>query len=226
MITGVLVVAAVFGIVVLALLLVFRKDLVGVDLSPRSLLRLYLYLASLAGLIVLVVGVAALLDWTAGNILGVTAIYGRVPAVYDPNFYPPNLASQSALRHQDDLLRGLTLLVFGALFYGGHRFARRALADPEEAGSVLRRAYNTIGMFVFGVGTLVLLPVGIYQALSYTLITPPADVFQSGFGDSLMGGIVAVPVWLIYLFRIVRASSKLSVPRTAGRTTPMPTSYA
>ncbi len=226
MIAGVFALAAVFGVVVLALLLIFRKDLVGVDLTARSLLRLYLYLASLAGVIVFVVGAAALLDWAAGSLFGTAAIYGRVPMVYDPNVYPPNLESQSALRHQDDLLRGLTLLVFGALFYGGHRFARRALADAEEAGSVLRRAYNTIGMFVFGVGTLVLLPVGIYQALSYTLITPPADVFQSGFGDSLMGGIVSVPVWLVYLFRIVRAAPKVSVTRTPVRPAAIPTGVA
>ena len=52
MVIGVLLAAAVLGVIVFALLLIFRGDLVGVDLSGASLLRLYLYLASLAGILV------------------------------------------------------------------------------------------------------------------------------------------------------------------------------
>lgn len=221
MIIGVLAVAAVVGVVALTLLLIFRKDLVGVDLSGRSLLRLYLYLASLAGVILTVIGVAALLDWAGGNVFGIEAIYGRVPSSLDPGFYPPNLANESVLRHQNDLLRGLTLVVFGAAFYGGHRLARRWLGEADAAGSVLRRAYDLLGTFVYGVATLILLPVGIYQMLSFTLITPAPDVFQAGFGDSLSGGIAALPVWLVYLYRVVRA-----VPAPAPHTAPLRTAAA
>lgn len=208
MITGVLAAAAIFGVVALTLLLIFRKDVVGVDLGARGLLRLYLYVASLAGVVVTVIGVATLLDWASGNVFGVQAIYGRVPSQVDPNFMPSNLASQQTLQFQTDLLRGLTLTIFGAAFWGAHRMLRRTFGADDERSSLLHRAHDVLGTFVFGAGVLVLLPVGIYQALSYALITPAPDVFQPGFGDSLAGGIVSAPVWLVYLYRVIR-----SVPR-------------
>jgi len=212
MVIGVLLAAGVFGVIALTLLLIFRKDLVGVDASARSLLRLYLYLASLAAVLVFAIGVGAILDWGMSSVFGVDAIYGRAPLIApsgDP--YAPTYAQwlhESQLRQQSDLLRGITLMVFGLLFWGGHRFARgrRALlGGEEESTSVLRRAYNLLGTFVFGLGTVVLLPVGVYQMLSVALLTASADVFRQGFGDSLAGGLMSIPIWLTYLLRVVRA---------------------
>lgn len=225
MIVGVFAMTAVFGVIALTLLLIFRKDLVGVDVSARSLLRLYLYIASLAGLLVFVIGIASLLDWAAGAAFGVQAVYGRAPSVWPSFMDYSNFADQSAMRHDDALLQGLTLTVFGALFWGGHAFARRSLG-PDERSSVLRRAYNVLCTFVFGVGTVVMLPVGIYQLLSYVLVTPAADVFKSGFGDSLAGGIASVPVWLVYLTRVVRAAPREARMPIPHRTAPVPNGIA
>lgn len=210
MIVGVLLFVSVFAVVALTLLLVFRKDLVGVDLGSSSLLRLYLYIGSLAGIILVVIGLAALIDYAA-QVFGVAALYGRQGAILDPNA-PVGAArqyvDQVTHRSQTDVIRGLTLLLFGALFWGGHQLARARFASAEEATSLLRRAYNVIGMFVFGVATMILLPVGTYVALSYALLTPGENVYVQGFGDSLAGGLVSAPVWLFYLMRVVR-----SVPR-------------
>lgn len=217
MITGILVAAAVFGVVALTLLLIFRKDLLGVDLGTRSMLRLYLYIASLAGVILVVIGVAAIIDWGAANVFGVVAVYGR-PGIdpYAPASASAQMAEQNALRSQMDVLRGITLAVVGALVWGGHRFARRLVADGDENASLLRHAYDVLGTFVFGLGTIVLLPVGIYLALSAALLTPGAGAFMQGFGDSLAGGIVCLPVWLVYLFSVIRALPA-KVPTTSLR---------
>jgi hypothetical protein len=216
MIVGVLLFVSVFAVVALTLLLVFRKDLVGVDLGSSSLLRLYLYIGSLAGIILLVIGLAALIDYAAAQVFGVAAIYGRQGAILDPNA-PAGAArqflDQVTHRSQTDVIRGLTLLLFGALFWGGHQLARARFASAEEATSLLRRAYNVIGMFVFGVATMILLPVGTYVALSYALLTPGENVYVQGFGDSLAGGLVSAPVWLFYLMRVVR-----SVPHGSNAT--------
>lgn len=222
MVIGVLLAASVAGVIALTLLLVFRRDLVGVDLSPRSLLRFYLYLASLAGVLVVVIGAAAIIDWGMAQLFGIEAVYGRAPlapAMGDPY---TAYAHEATLRMQNDLLRGLTLVVFGAIFYGGHRFARRRLGDPGETTSILRRAYDVLGTFVFGLATVILVPVGIYQALSVAILTPPSDVFVQGFGDSLAGGIVAAPVWLLYLLRVIRAGSARAVPTRPARQAPVP----
>ncbi len=221
MVIGVLLAASVAGVVALTLLLVFRKDLVGVDLSPRSLLRFYLYLASLAGVLVVAIGAAAILDWGAARLFGIEAIYGRAPV---PPFGDPyvSYAHETELRMQNDLLRGLTLVVFGAVFYGGHRFARARLGDPDERTSTLHRAYDVLGTFVFGIATVILVPVGIYRALSVAILTPPTDVFVEGVADARAGGIVAAPVWLAYLLRVIRAGSGRAVPTPPVRPAPVP----
>ncbi len=227
MIVGVFIAAAVFGVVALTLLLIFRKDLVGVDVSARSFLRLYLYLASLAGVLVFVIGVSAMLDSGMAAVFGIDAVYGRAPLVStevrDPYM---QYAHEAALRQQNDMLRGITLVIFGVVFWGGHRFARARIDRGEERGSVLHRAYNVLGTFVFGVGTVILLPVGIYQMLSVALITPPEDVFRQGFADSLTGGLASVPCWLVYLMRVVRAAPEQPTTPIPTRRAPVPMGIA
>jgi hypothetical protein len=214
MIIGVLLSAGVVGVIVFALLLIFRKDLVGVDLGARSLLRMYLYLASLAAVMVFAIGVAATIDWGMARAFGGEAVYGRPPVVQlgpagekciDPEQIRQQAAHERDRRQQEDLLRGATLAAFGAVFWGGHYMARRRLGDVRENASALPRAYNVLGTFVFGVGTVILLPVGIYQVLFVTLIAPAQDLYASGFGDSLSGGIVSGAFWLVFLLRVVGA---------------------
>ncbi len=226
MIVGVLLVASIFGIVALSALLVFRRDLVGVDLGTRSLLRLYLYLASLAGVVLVVVGVAALVDWAAAQVFGVEAIYGR-PGMQpgEPDFVTA-MAQQNELASRMDVLRGLTLGSFGLLVWAGHRFVRSRVSDPDEETSALRRAYDVLGMFVFGAATVILLPVGVYLALSKALLAAGELAYVQGFGDSLAGGIASAPVWLVYLMRVMRAASKRPETRMPARPAPVPTGVA
>jgi hypothetical protein len=61
-----------------------------------------------------------------------------------------------------------------------------------------------LGTVVFGLTTVVLLPTGIYQALSYLILPADAGVYRPGVSDSLAGGLVTLPVWLIYLWLVVR----------------------
>jgi hypothetical protein len=88
----------------------------------------------------------------------------------------------------------------------------------------MHRAYDVLGTFVFGVGTVILLPVGTYQALSVAILEAPANVFRPGFGDALAGGIVSVPIWLVYLLRVIRAAPAEKPAAVAGRVVPAPAS--
>jgi hypothetical protein len=74
----------------------------------------------------------------------------------------------------------------------------------DELTSGLRRGYLLLGTVIFGIATVILLPTGIYQALSYLILPADAGVYRQGAGDSLPGGLVTLPVWLIYLWLVVR----------------------
>ncbi len=219
MMTGIVVASGVICTVVLALLLIFRRDLVDVDLSGRSLLRLYLLLASLAGVITVAIGVARLLDWGAASAFGLETVYGRPPVIQpcppgqcpDPAQLAVQYQHEREQRYAGDLLAGLTLAIFGLLFYGGHKLARRMVGGEEE-GSALKRAYVVLGTFVFGLSAIVLLPVGVYQALAMWLLPVREDVYVSGIAESLSGGIVATPIWLYYLVRMARGA-RVATPR-------------
>lgn len=213
MVEGVLILAGVVGAIALLLLMVFRRDLVGVDLSARSLLRLYTFVASLAAAIVFTVGATWILDGAMASVFGKEAVYGRPPVemvcpVSEKCPDPAQLARQYEherdLRRDQNLIGGATLAIFGAIFWAGHHFAGRAFAHADEKASALRRSYLTLGTFVFGLATLALLPVGVYQALSVVLLQPGPDVYKPGLADSLSGGIVALPIWLLYLMPLVR----------------------
>jgi len=233
MVLGVLGTVTVLGVIVGAIALVMRGGR-GVDWAPRSLVRVYLYIASLAGIVVLVVGLSGVLSAGFAAAFGDGFVYGdssaipgiaACPPTPEPNVkcapgVPQDFAQQrlreNARRRGDDLIRGITFTAFGALFWGAHWIARRGLIGVEEA-SGLRRGYLMLGTVAFGLSTVVLLPTGIYQALSYLILPAENGVYRQGVGDSLGGGLVTLPVWLIYLWLVVRdvRATPASVPTTA-----------
>jgi hypothetical protein len=231
MLFGVLTAAAVIGGVVLLGVLFLQRGRDGVDLSLSGLLRAYLYLASLAGVITFAVGLAGLLAYVLAAGFGLDVIYGPgqprpVPAIAPP--CPPNATCPPFLtpfpqqvipddrvrRQGEDLVRGATFVIFGGVFWGAHWLARRSLARPDEHQSGLYRGYLMLGTAIFGIATIVLLPTGIYQALSY--IVPASQFsFRPGAGEALSGGLAALPLWLAYLWLVMRALRTAPPPAVA-----------
>jgi hypothetical protein len=222
---GVLVAVAVVVAVVGAIALLVRGGRGGTgEFAPRTLVRVYLYIASMAGIIVLVVGLSGILTVGFAAAFGNGFVYGDAtpfptaiacpPSNADPTFkcVPPNQQDFAQQRQReldrrraDDLIRGVTFTVFGALFWGAHFLARRGVMGGDELTSGLRRGYLLLGTVLFGIATVILLPTGIYQALSYLIL--PVDQnggFRQGVGDTLPAGLVTLPVWLIYLWLVVR----------------------
>ena len=209
-------------LVVLAVVFFQRRD--AIDLSPRGLLRTYLYLASLAGIITLAIGLASLANYVIAAEFGSDVIYGGssprpaiarcppgAPGCTDPT--PEQQAAQFELqrrqekegrdrRHAEELLRGLTFTAFGAIVWGAHWAARRGL-DADEGASGLRRAYLMLGTVIFGLATVIMLPTGTYQALSSAIL--PVDQFTYRQpADQLGGGIACLPIWLLFLTMLRR----------------------
>jgi len=216
MIYGVLIPAAILGAIALVVVLVVQRARGGIELTPRALLRLYLYIASLAGIVVLTIGLASTANYVIAQAAGNEFIYGGTPVAVPRPTCPPGAVAKGCLepeqqvalerqsrdrRRDEDLIRGITFSVFGALFWGAHWIARRGLGD-DDPSSALRRGYLMLGTVVFGLATIVLLPTGIYQALANALLSTPQNFFRQG-ADALGGGIVSLPIWLIYLRLVV-----------------------
>jgi hypothetical protein len=221
MLVGVLTALGVLGAIGLLVVLFLQRGRDGVDLSLGGLLRVYLYLASLAGVITFAIGLAGIISYVLAAAFGLDVIYGGQPPQPVPSAVspcPPNfpqctpvpipnpvfLKDDRIQRQTEDLVRGVTFVVFGGVFWGAHWWARRELAGIAERGSGLHRAYLIVGTAIFGIATIALLPMGIYQALSFALV--PANVFnyRPGAGESLSGGLAALPLWLAYLWLVQR----------------------
>jgi hypothetical protein len=218
----ILIPVAVLAVIVIIAVLAFQRGREGFDLSGNTVLRAYLYLGSFAGVIALAFGLSALLNGALASAVGNQIVYGGSPVPAIAPACPVGVACQGfpdlatiTLRQQqeydrgrqEDLLRGATFTVFGALFYGAHRAGRNAMY-PRGAGIVehggLRRAYHLLGTVVFGVGAIALLPAGLYQLLANSLLTIPPDSYREGIADTLAGGIVSAVLWLLYLRAVLR----------------------
>ena len=222
MLTGVLITLGILGAVAVLVVLFLQRGREGLDLSLRGLLRVYLYLASLAGVIVFTIGISGILAFVLAAAFGRDLIYGGpipqpIPLVAPacppsqpnctpaPQFTPPPRPDERDRRQQEDLVRGITFIAFGAIFWFAHWTARRGIVGADEKTSGLYRAYLMLGTAMFGVSTIALLPTGIYQALSQALVTAPADTFVQGAGEALSGGLASLPLWLAYLWLVQRA---------------------
>lgn len=222
MLVGVLTALGVLGAIGLLVVLFVQRGRDGMDLSLGGLLRLYLYLASLAGVIAFAIGLAGIIAYVLAAAFGVDVVYGgQIPRpvppiapVCAPNsscppfmspFPQPFVPDERVRRQTEDLVRGVTFVIFGGVFWGAHWWARRSLAGVAERGSGLHRAYLIVGTAIFGIATIALLPMGIYQALSYAIVPADQFTFRPGAGEALSGGLAALPIWLVYLWLVQRA---------------------
>ena len=228
MISSILIPIAVLGVLGFLAFAFFQRGREGFDLTPRGLLRLYLYVASLAAILVFAAGLASVTNAAIASAFGAELVYGGSqagPLMVRPSCPPGAVGcvqptpeqlelqlqqqrrqeqEQRERRRVEDLIRGGTFTAFGAVFWIAHWTARRGIIGPEERGSPMWRAYLMLGTAIFGLTTVVALPTGVYQALSGALL-PPSEFgsYRQG-ADSLGLGLVALVAWLVYLRLAVR----------------------
>lgn len=225
MFPGLVAAAVVIGVGVLLVVLFVQRGREGLDTSPGALLRAYLYAACFAGVVALVIGLSALLNWGIATTVGSDVVYGGTPKPL-VRYCPPGVTGcvepspeelARAQRQQQDqrdrqvgeeLLRGITFTVVGAVFFGAHWAARRGVVGPDEPRGGLRRAYLILGTAVFGLATIVLVPTGLYQLLANAILQTPEGVYRQGIADSFAPGLVSLVVWLLFL-RLVVAETRI-----------------
>jgi hypothetical protein len=184
-------------------------------LSAGVLLRFYLYIASFVTLVVLVSGLTYLVTglFSLGSIDFSYARFIRpepIPQVASKD--APDSAArfdqEQIERQRDqqstDLIRGGTLAVMGATLFAVHAVLRRRGAPDEAAEGNFRRGFLVVGLVTFGLVGLVALPVGVYQALKFFLITPLPTQTRLAPGNTLATGLVLTPLWIYYLVALTR----------------------
>src|SRR5439155_232862 len=99
-------------------------------------------------------------------------------------------------------------------------YGRRTLETVEERTSSLRRGYYLLGTAIFGIASIVLVPMAVYNTLHWFLIPVAQFEFRQGAGESLAAAIAVVPFWILFL-RIVLADYRSGrVPTEPMRTAP------
>lgn len=213
MVVAVFVPLAAVALLVFLVVLILQRGRDGMELSTQTLFRAYLYIGSFAGVIVLAFGLAALLNAALAFGVGPEFVYGGSDVPSQPQrVCPPGVecppapnvdeirrqqAAELERRRAEEVVRGLTFTLFGGLFWLVHWLARNR--PPYGDQGPLQRAYLLMGTAVFGIATIVLLPLGVFQALSGWLVPRAPGFFRPGVGESLTAGIVSLVIWLLYL---------------------------
>ena len=86
MLVGVLTALGVLGAIGLLVVLFLQRGRDGMDVSLSGLLRLYLYLASLAGVIAFAIGLAGIIAYVLAAAFGLDVIYGGPRPSIQPAF--------------------------------------------------------------------------------------------------------------------------------------------
>ena len=187
----------------------------GDSFSFRNLLRAYLRLGYFVSLVVFLAGATMTLTSAFGAVVGHDFSYGpnyssALATKCPPTFYggqpncvnPPNPPDP---RQDEDLIRGLSLLVAGLLIGGAHRFGQLSMESAEERRqSGLTKAEYLIGTVAFGLVSIFALPAAAYSVLSYNLISH--NTSNSGGeipGPTLAVALVFLPAWIYYLVSFV-----------------------
>lgn len=154
--------------------------------------RRYLYFALFVGVALFAVGATSLLTAAFALAFGTEAVYGSIPVEA-----AIRTTQQHELQRSQDAIRGATFAVSGLVFWAGHWLARNRV-PPGDRGSA-RRAYVFIGTVAYALVAVVLVPIGISQALSFWLLPPLPGGYRGGVGQTLAGGLVALGIWLLFL---------------------------
>ncbi len=198
------------------------------SVSARLLLRLYLEVAALTGMLFFAVEFAGQVEWGLGEAFGLDAVYGSVPTfqTLSPTAHcaPPTAPicqpadvqrelwfADRSRRHAEDLARGAIFAAVAALFSAAHFALRRGLLVEEERRSLLRRAHLVVGLIVFGLATAIYLPPGI--SLLVDRLAYPRFENSGGIGVSLAFGISTLVVWLLYVALFVADLRPSRAPR-------------
>ncbi|HXA43273.1 MAG TPA: hypothetical protein VNV65_10240 [Candidatus Solibacter sp.] len=182
----------------------------------RNLLRAYLRLAYLVSLFVFMAGAVMTLTAAFGAVVGHDFSYNTFyshgssticqPAPYGSTQNCVTQTQGDDPRQQEDLIRGLSLMVAGLVIGGAHRFGQLSMeTEDERKSSGLTKTEYLIGTVGFGVVSIFALPAAAYSVLTYNLVSHSATNSGGDIpGPTLAVALVFLPAWVYYLVSFVR----------------------
>lgn len=215
--------AAAFGLLLMLVPLVVLGYLVGgralgtpTDPAVRNLLRVYLYLGAFASQLIAALGLIFL------GIALASALFG--PGFSYPPFdssCAPATSADFARQFRFDLITGGSLTLVGGLLCLGHGWWARRIETPEERSRALPlRLYWLLTLALYGLGSILALPIAVHQGLTYLL--SPARAACLGPhppAGAIAAALVLVPIWLLALWRLGgRVRSAGRAPRATANT--------
>lgn len=211
-----------------AVVLLLRRGEGGLDISFQTVVSAYLALVIGAALIVAAAGFARVLKAAFSDAFGRDFSYqsfvSSVPVrpSVPPGVPMPAPEEQERVQreaeerernrvenlYRDDVVYGVTMLVVGILMFGihaaGRQFLRRRAGEPP----LIHRAYLLLMLGTTSVVALAsLIAATADLARRYILQSVGPEVMLPSPGGALATTIAFIPLWLWFLFRILREIS-------------------
>lgn len=222
-----LVAGGVTVLVVVSLALIVRALLHKEQaLGWQEILAIYFYLVSIVSLLAVVSGGASMTKAFLSSAFGRDFSYqssmmsspepaGAGALNLDPKLLQQQKDAQNAAAkqekerieqaYQDDLFTGASTLIVGLLFLGVHMFGWWKLQErAERSESFWYRGYILLQLILYGLVTLVALPLAISQTLRFFVMANGANMPQPG--EVVGVALWAAPVWIVFIWLALRMS--------------------
>ena len=195
--------AVIAGVVYLAALVVRgQSERVSTFFHFRNLVRFYAYIASIAGLIVLIIGLANFLKVGFSYADYEFSYYRYEPAPVRQPIDGPAIKPVEAREpdyRRNDLIDASTFTAIGLLVLAVHTVLRRVLARGLDlAHDATERIYVFAMLVSFGIASIALMANALRDLLRYLL---NADTFRPQPGEAVATMAIVLPIWLYYALR-------------------------
>ncbi len=203
----------------LVVLFFFQREKGG--FSFQTLFATYFYLVAVISLIAVFLGASYITKAVASDVFGRDFSYfSYIPeTLSDPiaadgsqdlNWKKQQAESMTRQNEQiesqyaQDLFNGISMLVVGLLFLSVHVVGWRKLEPATvRQQSILYRAYIMVQLAIFGIVTLITLPMALGNSLRYWLQAPIADTNLTP-GEPLSIALWSTPIWLFFIWLTIR----------------------
>ncbi len=234
MLTGiafaVLSVASVLGVVILVINMLKNKKKDG-EFDIKMLWTGYLYVMSLLTLLIALFGGARVLKAGFSYMWGpqfsyqlneydskeITDEFGKPTSIEDSwlkGQTEVNLEGKTyyfdETERKSDMIDGATTFLSLLILFAIHRAISLKVDEEAKGGkSMWARIYNFISLLLYGILSIVVIPASIYELVKYFVEGTSNLTYGSPVpGASLAALIMIVPIWLIFLMRMVKMSKK------------------
>jgi hypothetical protein len=197
----------------------------GAELDPKVLLRIYLYLVLFITLPLAAIGGALTTSVALSSVFGLQFSYNLQPVYAEPipagsetgkpdyeQCYGVDKVEVNGKKYcfdtdqpKKDLVTGISLFATMSILFAVHRYGL-SIVNKKDAPQTMHRMYQFLTLGIFGLISVIMIPVSIYQLANYLLFPiEDAAAYQAIVpGQSLGIVLFFTPIWLYKLIGMIR----------------------